>query len=227
MSTLAHVFEAEGIATVALGSIRNHIEEVGPPRGLWCNFPLGRPLGKPNDSSFQHRVLTHALGLLDSDRPVVEHFAEEILDDTSETVACTMPPRHDPAAHPAVDEARGLRPAYDRAIAQFGNRMGAGRVVAADDIAAAVQSFVAIAEGTSWKEAGVPDIPARVAQDIRGYYETALLAMADHAPSAWAGTRWFFKQTEAGRTILAARQAMADAGIKRPIWFYIAPGDQP
>ena len=64
-----------------------------------------------------------------------------------------------------------------------------------------------------------------MAQDIRGYYETAALALAEHAPAAWAGARWFFTSTEAGRSIMAARQAMSDAGEKQPIWFYIAPGD--
>ncbi len=229
MSTLAHVFEAEGIATVALGSIQKQIEGIAPPRGLWCNFPLGRPLGKPGDPDFQHRVLAHAFGLLRSDKPIVEHFAEEILDipdDASAAVSCTMPPRHDPDLHPAVDEARGLRPAYDRAIAKLGNHMGAGRVVAADDIPAAVQTFVDIANGTDWTEANVPGIPARVAQDIRGYYETALLELAEHAPSAWAGTRWFFEETEAGKTIMTARKAMADADVKSQIWFYLSPGDR-
>jgi hypothetical protein len=65
-----------------------------------------------------------------------------------------------------------------------------------------------------------------VAQDIRGYYETAAVGLAEHAPSAWAGTRWFFEQTEAGRVVLAARAAMRDAGEKQPIWFYMAPGDR-
>ena len=116
-------------------------------------------------------------------------------------------------------------PAYDRAVAKLGNRVGAGRTVAADDIGSAVQSFVDVASGTPWKEAGIPGIPARVAQDIRGYYETAALALAEHAPAAWAGTRWFFESTEAGRTIVAARKAMADNGEKHGIWFYITPGD--
>ena len=69
MSTLAHVFEAEGIATVALGSIRKQIEGAAPPRGLWCDFPLGRPLGKPGDPEFQHRVLDVAVALLNAPNP--------------------------------------------------------------------------------------------------------------------------------------------------------------
>lgn len=226
MSTLAHCFEAAGLATVALGSIQNHIEGIAPPRGLWCDFPLGRPLGVPNDPEFQHRVLAHAFSLLDATEPVVESFAESVADGGEEVMACTLPPRHDPNVHPAVDEARGLRQAYDRAVAKFGNRMGAGRVVDAEGIPDAVASLVAVAEGTPWKTAGIPGIPARVCQDIRGYYETAGLGLAEHAPSAWAGSKWFYEQTEAGRVTLAARQAMSDAGEKRDIWYYMAPGDR-
>ena len=226
MSTLAHIFEAEGIATIALGSIKSQIETTAPPRGLWCDFPLGRPLGVPSDSEFQHRVLSKAFELLDSPEPIFAEYDVSIVDDGTEVMACPMPPRHDPDLHAAIDEANGIRPAYDRAIAKYGNRVGAGRTVQADEITTAIDAFIKVAEGTPWKEAGIPGIPARVSQDIRGYYETAALALSDHAPSAWAGTRWFLDHTEAWRVVMAARQAMADAGEAQPIWFYMAPGDR-
>ncbi len=226
MSTLAHVLEAEGLATIALGSQRRQIEHTAPPRGLWCDFPLGRPLGKPGDAEFQHRVLAHAFSLLDSDGPVFAEFAEAIHDDGAEMLACPLPPRHDADLHPAIDELRGLRPAYDRAVERFGNRMGANRVVDADGVEGVLEAFIKVAEGTPWKEAGIPGIPARVSQDLRGYYETAALGLSDHAPSAWAGTRWFLDQTEAGEVVLEARRQMRDADVKQPIWFYMAPGDR-
>ncbi|RMH82935.1 MAG: hypothetical protein D6683_02625 [Actinomyces sp.] len=226
MSTLAHVFEAEGLATVALASIRKQVESAAPPRALWCDFPLGRPLGKPGDPAFQHRVLAAAFALLESPEPVIATFDEAITDDGAEMIACPLPPRHDPDAHPAVDEARGLRAAYERGVALTGGRFGAGRVVAPDDIPAAIESFIRVAEGTPWKEAGIPGLPMRVSQDIRSYYETAAVAMVDHAPPAWAGTRWFYEQTEAGAVIAAARRAMRDQGAPQPMWFYLTPGDR-
>ena len=226
MSTLAHLFEAEGIATIALGSIKSQIETTAPPRGLWCDFPLGRPLGVPSDSEFQHRVLSKAFELLDSPEPIFAEYDVSIVDDGTEVMACPMPPRHDPDLHAAIDEANGIRPAYDRAIAKYGNRVGAGRTVQADEITTAIDAFIKVANGTPWKEAGIPGIPARVSEDIRGYYETAALALSDHAPSAWAGTRWFLDHTEAGRVVMAASQAMADAGEAHTIWFYMAPGDR-
>ncbi len=214
------------MATVALGSIRKQIESTAPPRGLWCDFPLGRPLGKPGDPEFQHRVLAAAFALLDSPEPIVTEFGESIPDAGDEMLACPLPPRHDPDAHPAVDEARGLRAAYDRGVEMSDGRFGAGRVVAADDVPAAIESFVRVAEGTPWKEAGIPGLPMRVSQDIRSYYETAALAMVDHAPPAWAGARWFFDETETGKVMVAARRAMQDQGAPHPMWFYLTPGDR-
>ena len=226
MSTLAHVFEAAGMATIALGSIRKQIESAAPPRGLWCDFPRGRPLGKPGDPEFQHRVLDAAFALLDSPEPLVTEFDESIPDDGEEMLACPLPPRHDPDAHPAIDEARGLRTAYDRGLEMSNGRIAAGRVVQADDIPAAIEAFIRIADGTPWDEAGIPGLPMRVSQDIRGYYETAALAMVDHAPPAWAGTRWFLDATETGKVLLAARKEMERQEAPQPMWFYLTPGDR-
>jgi len=226
VSTLAHVFEAAGLATVALGSQRNQIANTAPPRGLWCDFPLGRPLGRPGDPEFQHRVLRHAFSLLEATSPIFQEYPEAIHDDGTEVMACALPPYEDRNAHPAVNEAKGLRPAYDRAVDRFGNRAGAGRTVDADHIPDAINALVRVAQGTPWKEAEIPGVPARVAQDIRGYYETAALGLAEHAPAAWAGTRWFYDHTETGRLLLSARHEMQAAGVKQPLWFYMAPGDR-
>jgi hypothetical protein len=43
VSVLAHIFEAAGIATIVLSSIREMTQKVAPPRALHCEFPLGRP----------------------------------------------------------------------------------------------------------------------------------------------------------------------------------------
>ena len=66
MGTLASVLEQAGFATVALSSIRGQIETTSPPRALHCNFPLGRPLGKPNEPEFQRDVLIEAFSLLEA-----------------------------------------------------------------------------------------------------------------------------------------------------------------
>lgn len=217
--------EAAGLATVTLGSIRDQLYNTAPPRGLWCDFPLGRPLGKPNDADFQHQVLAQAFGLIEStSAQTVEDFPEAIHDEAGEVLSCSLPPRFDASLHPAIDEAKGIRSAYDRA-AEAGARIGANRVVGPDDVPAAIEAFIRIGEGVPWKEAGVPGIPARVAQDIRGYYEAAALELAEHSPGAWAGARWFLTETEAGKVIHAARDRMRDDGVKQPVWFYLVPAE--
>lgn len=182
-------------------------------------------MGEPNDAAFQHRVLAHAFGLLESPEHVLEDYPEVISDNTEELLVCALPPRYDADAHPAVDEARGLRAAYDRAIEKHGNRAGAARVVDADAIPDAVEAFVKVAQGTPWKEAGIPGIPARVGQDIRGYYELAAMEIAGHTPAAWAGYRWYRDQTETGKVIKGAQAAMREAGEKEPLWRFLLPLD--
>ena len=213
------------MATVAIGSIKDQLVNSAPPRGLFCDFPLGRPLGKPGDADFQHRVLAHAFSMLERSEPGVETFPEALNDNADEVLVCPLPPRHDGDAHPAVDEARGLRAAYERAVAQHGNRTGANRAIDADSIPDAIEAFVRVGEGTPWKEAGIPGVPARVAQDIRGYYELAALAIVEHTPAAWAGVRWFRDATRTGQVIRDAQRAMKDAGVRQDLWSFLLPMD--
>ena len=90
MSTLAHIFEAAGMATIALGSVKDQIKNAAPPRGLWCDFPLGRPLGIPQNAEFQHRVLAEAFSLLDSKQTVFKEYDIAIRDEGTEVMACAL-----------------------------------------------------------------------------------------------------------------------------------------
>ena len=228
MSVLAHVFEAAGIATVVLSSVREMALNVAPPRALHCEFPLGRPLGKPRDVPFQIEVLRHAFALLDArSGPVLVDFPE-VIEIDSEPVACSLPPRFDATVHPAVDEARGLRRAYDRARERRGVT-SVGRVVDADGVPAAIAVFAAIADGAEWKSAGIPGgNTTAVCHDIRTYYEEAALELVNGPlPGPRALEDWFFEQTEAGTTVLQARAAIRDSGAKAPAWFYMTPAQRP
>ena len=110
VTTLAHALEAAGIATISLLSNRTQAEGVGPPRGLYCEFPVGRPLGKPLDPAFQRGVLDAAFALLPrTDGPLIQTFDVVIEDGADQPLSCPIPPRHDPNEPDAVSEARGLR----------------------------------------------------------------------------------------------------------------------
>jgi hypothetical protein len=74
------VFEAAGLSTIQLTLVKEHTEKVKPPRALFCPFPYGLALGKPNDAEFQHRVLAYASALLERESgPILEDFPEEIV----------------------------------------------------------------------------------------------------------------------------------------------------
>ena len=225
---LAHIFEAAGIATVVLSSVREMVVKVAPPRALHCEFPLGRPLGRPGDAMFQHDVLRRAFALLDAPSGPVLADHPVVIESDTDQVACTLPPRYDPTLPAAVDEARGLRRAYDRSRSRRGVT-SVGRVVDADGVPDAIGVLVSIAAGVDWKAAGIPGgNTTALCHDIRTYYEEAALELVDGPPPGPRALEdWFFDQTEAGRTVLAARAAIRESGAKMPVWFYMAPGHRP
>lgn len=227
MCVLAHVFEAAGIATVVLSSVREMTVKVAPPRALHCEFPLGRPLGRPNDTEFQHDVLARAFALLDAPSGPVLVDHPEVIETDEQPVACALPPRFDPNVPPSVDEARGLRKAYDRGLSRRGVS-SVGRVITADGVPDALGVLDAIANGRDWETAGIPGgNTVALCHDIRTYYEEAALELVDGpSPGGRAMEDWFFEQTEAGATVLAARTAIREAGAKFPIWFYMTPGQR-
>ena len=211
---------------MVLAATRSVAERIHPPRALYCAFPLGRPLGKPADPGFQHEVLARAFALLDApsgplleDHPV-EIEAEEV------PMACAIPPRFDPDLPPAVDEAKGLRKAYDRAEARRG-LSSVGRSIPADEVPAALHSLHRIANGETAEEVGFElGVSATgTCHDIRTYYEEAALELVDGPPPAGRAIEaWYFEETEAGKTILAARKALKDSGTSFAKWFYLTPG---
>jgi hypothetical protein len=229
VSALAQVLEANGLATVGISSMRGQVERARPPRMLHCEFPLGRPLGRPHDPAFQHRVLAAAFALLPrTDVPVLVDFEETIIDAADEPLACTLPPRHDPTLHPAVDEALGLRPAYERRRAATGTT-NVLRLGGPDRIPDLVGVFVQIVDGTPWDAVGLE--PAQIGQaalDIRAYYEEAALALANHVPEARQAESWFYRITATGALLCDAQRIIRDADAPRQAWFPVVPtGQQP
>ena len=64
MSLLARALEEAGIPTVVLGMMRDIMERVKPPRGVFVNFPVGHPLGRPLDIEFQTNVIKNTVNAL-------------------------------------------------------------------------------------------------------------------------------------------------------------------
>ena len=68
--------EYAGITTVSISLLREITEKTRPPRALFVPFPLGYPLGEPNNADLQTRIMQAAFALLSrNDCPVLETFA--------------------------------------------------------------------------------------------------------------------------------------------------------
>ena len=228
MSALAHVFEQAGLATVGISNVRGQAEKSRPPRMLHGNFPLGRPLGRPGDAPFQHRVLAAAFALLArTDVPVLVDFPQTIIDEADTPLACTLPPRHDPTLHPALDELQGLRPAWERRRATTGctGVVRFGGVDGLDDLA---RTLLRIAEGEDWQQCGLDAAQlGQAAVDLRAYYEEVALELAGHIPAARRSESWLYRQTEMGLVLRRAQAALKAAKAPRDAWFRLVPTGQP
>ena len=67
--------ERRGIATASLTVLPEITAKVRPPRALSVAWPLGFPLGAPDDAALQRKVLIRLLALLSrTDVPALERF---------------------------------------------------------------------------------------------------------------------------------------------------------
>jgi len=209
------MLEERGVATVAIGLVRPHMEKTGGPRGLWVPFSLGRPLGEPEDAAFQGRVLRAALTLLErADGPMIlADFPEDAprrreRPDWSPPFALPAPADPDsPAAWAAAlaAEMALVRPWADKAKARFG-RSSVG--VSAQPPDAWPEFAAAFLSGELPAAPAPMPSPAMalrfLADDLKAYYMEA--AQADGgAPSIDQINAWLFRETVAGRFLLALR----------------------
>jgi len=72
---IQRAIEYAGVTTVSLSLLREITEKIQPPRALFVPFPLGYPLGEPNNPPLQTRILQAAFALLTrNDAPIFESF---------------------------------------------------------------------------------------------------------------------------------------------------------
>ena len=210
------MLEERGIATVTIGLVRHHMEQTRPPRGLWVPFQLGRPLGEPENSAFQRRVLLQALNLLDrTDGPVIlEDFPDDPPNwiDTAgwqpPALAARATPETPAGWHSALSaEITALRPAWERANARYGRTSVGLSGLGPSGWPDLVARFLANE---------LPTIPAHdtpalalrfLCDDIKALYGEAAQAHGP-APAARQIDAWFWRQTIAGH-LLRALRAMA------------------
>ena len=212
MSVLAHYFEAAGFATVLVGFVREHIESIAPPRALWLDFPMGRPLGKPNDPEYQLSVIRAAFSLLDRQSgPVLEDF-EHVIPVREGRMGYALPVELVVSSDEVGDvdallaqvqgEIESLRPDYQAAVAARGRTTVGASETALEQLAPYIAAFVKGEKPRSLRRgmAPVPFLKLAV-EDLAAYY-TEARTHRDNIDDIEELGKWFWEECLAGKLIL-------------------------
>ena len=200
------MLEERGFATVALASVRAQAEKTRPPRALWTTSQMGRPLGEPNDPAFQRRVILAALALLErTDGPVI------LADFTEDPPGWTDAPGWVPPVLPDgfAAELAAILPLWHQAQTRHG-RTSVGLSFLAPEAWPGFTARFLAGELPVTAPFETAALSLRfVCDDIKALYGEAAQAVGA-APSARQVDAWFWRQTAAGRLLLALRDtAMA------------------
>jgi hypothetical protein len=208
------MLEERGFSTVAIASVRAQAEKTRPPRALWTTSQLGRPLGEPGDPAFQRRALMAALRLLErTDGPVIlEDFTEDPPGwrDTPNWQAPRLQVVSDAVETPDAwatafgAELSALQPLWQIALTRFG-RTTVGLSFQAPAAWPRFATRFLAGELPVVPELATPALALRMlCDDIKAFYGEAAQAKGP-APSAHQIDEWFWRQTVAGRLLLALR----------------------
>ena len=213
MCGLAHYFESEGLSTVLVGFVREHMEAIKPARGLFLDFPMGRGMGKPNDPGFQKKVIQAAFDLLDAKTgPVLGDFPE-IIPVRDGRMGYALPPDLVLSTHDIGDvdalvaavqlEIDALLPDYEAAVAARGRTTVGASELEIKDFAPFVSEFVRGVIPKSPRK-GLPAIPLLklVVEDLEAYY-TETRTHRDGIDDLELMGKWFWEETKAGRLLLS------------------------
>jgi hypothetical protein len=188
--------------------VREHTEVVRPPRALWVTFELGRPLGVPEDSAFQGRVLRAALAMLErTDGPLIVDYPEDApgeIDLSGWACPIALAPRPEDTL---LAEIGRLATWYDRAVARRGRTtVGMSGLSVADAGALVTQALAG-------------DLPAAqplklAIDDLRAFYLEAASAFPDPGTSR-TRRAWFWDETTFAKSLLALQPKLAASGDRQ------------
>jgi hypothetical protein len=206
---LAHKLEERGFATVAIASVRAQAEKTRPPRALWTPAMLGRPLGEPEDPSFQLRIIRAALALLErTNGPVI---LEDFPDDPPGW--CDSPDWTAPKTDPSQDfasELQAMLPLWQAAQARFG-RTSIGLSFQPPEAWPAFAASVLDGDLPVVPELDTTALSTRfLCDDLKALYGEAAQAVGP-APSAKQVDTWFWRRTAAGALLQALRRKAMDS----------------
>ncbi len=206
--------------TTQISLIREHTEIIKPPRALWVPFELGRPLGKPNDASFQTKVLLAALKLFEATSgPVFEDFPEDapVSEDMDTVWACPLSLSTEKADLSSTEQLREafkkevvqLRSWYDLAVKKRKRTTVGVSGLSLETISDFIGAFL---QG-KLPENPRQDLPLGLvlklaADDLKAYYFEAVTAQPGQgAPKSDRLADWFWGETVAAKALLSVKQS--------------------
>ncbi len=220
------------MATTSISLIRPQTERIRPPRALWVPFPLGRPLGAPDDPELQHGVLRQAFDLLaTATEPTIGDYEgpEPELPEAAEW-ACPL------NLGPKVDDSLGarlraeldrVRPWSEQTRRERGRTLFGASGASPDQVHVVADALVHVAEGGSlaepppgevdWRFA-MPLLIRHLADDLRTVHHEAIAAQPGSVePDHQALTTWIFAETVLGETLTAVADRLTEAAADDPM----------
>ena len=198
--------------TTGISLVRENTASMQPPRALWVSFPLGRPLGKPRDSVFQHRVIKAALDLLNrSNGPLLEDYPEDAPEiEIEDTPACPVTfskPNSNARRWEGIlsAEVTALMPWHD-----LGRRQKKGRTLVGLSEFSVKENAVKLGQILNHQE--IPEVELQwfkaAIEDIKVFYLEAMMAQ----PGVYLHSQLdqaFWSETQMGAAILALHDRFA------------------
>ena len=189
-----------------------------PPRALWVSFPLGRPLGNPNDPKFQRDVITHALNLLTAPSgPVLQDYPHDCAEPEGEPALPACPvdfssrtselSSSEKLLQQFQSEFNSMYTWYTMAIEQKGRTTQGVSGLAQDEMIQLYKDFISDnKEGLLRFEVNLADTLRLVTEDLKSCYFEAISSQPNQPTDAATLADWFWGQTHAALVINEVRK---------------------
>jgi hypothetical protein len=241
VGAISQYVEEAGVPTVGISLLRPHTEKMKPPRALWVVFEFGRPMGPPDNSSFQRRVLLAALNLLEAPGgPLLEDFPDDASESPDEVKVLECPDNFRQFAADAIEpcdlvealrrEIAAMRPWYDMAVAGRKRTTLGISCLEPEALGGFIYSFV---------KGERPENPRKdlsiiyslkfAVEDLKAYYAEGITFPPSQAGvSSQVLQDWFWDQTIAGKVILELKKILQASSDKMTNMFgsyFLVPGE--
>ena len=233
MCALSHYIErgSEGrVATTGVSLIREHAEGMKPPRSLFVPFPLGRPLGSPDQPDFQRDVLLSSLNLLETATETAladyPHDAPTSGDDPWACAVALAPPEpaneSEALRDQLVEEIRQLAPWHAESRKRRGRStvgISGASLDQVEELATLLADFATGEEPADGEIDWNHPMPMRVkfaSDDLRAFYhESATAQPGANYPTDADLNDWLFNQTLLGTVLRQIVPLMRESEDRR------------